>query len=74
METEKELIKSREELFKKPNPFEWSKYKKHLHKGMQKHIMKDPYGCDGCGDTYNRNDLIKLQTDRVCRNCLCFVS
>ena len=71
METEKELTKSREELSRLPNPFEWSNYKKHLHKRMQKYIMKDPYGCDRCGDTYNKGDLIKLQADRVCKNCLC---
>ena len=74
MEIEKELTKSREELSRLPNPFEWSNYKKHLHKRMQKYIMKDPYGCDRCGDTYNKSDLIKLQTDRVCKNCVCSAS
>ena len=71
MDAGKESTKSKERLFSLPNPFEWSNYKKHLHKGMWKHIMKDPYGCDECGDTYNRNDLIKIQADRVCKNCLC---
>ena len=71
MGTEKESTKSKELLFRKPNPFEWSEYKKHHHERLWKHIMDDPYGCDRCGDTYNIKDLVKLQNDRVCRNCLC---
>ena len=71
MEIEKESTKSKERLFSLPNPFDWSNYKKKTHKRLQEHIMKDPYACDECGDTYNRNDLIKLQTTRVCKNCLC---
>ena len=71
MEIKKELIKSREGLLKLPNPFKWSNYKKHLHKGLHENIMKNPYSCDRCGDTYHKNDLIKFQTDRVCKNCLC---
>ena len=66
----KESIKSRELIFKKQNPFEWSEYKEHHHKRMREYIMADPYGCDRCCDTYRKKDLIKLQDERVCRNCL----
>jgi len=70
METGKESIKSKELLFRKPNPFEWSEYKKHHHERLRKHIMADPYQCDECGDTYNKKDLFKLNRDFLCRNCL----
>ena len=53
------------------NNFEWSNYKAKTHKGLRKHIMADPYSCDECGDTYNKNDLCKIQADRVCKNCIC---
>ena len=52
------------------NDFNWSEYKKCTHKRLRKHIMDDPYGCDLCGDTYNKNDLEKLEDGRICRNCL----
>ncbi len=71
MATEKELIKSKELLFRKPNPFEWSEYKEHHHKRMRKHIMADPYQCDECGDTYNKDDLFIMKSKRFCKNCLC---
>ena len=71
MDAEKESTKSKERLFSLPNPFEWSNYKIKNHDRMRKHIRKDPYGCDECGDTYNRDDLIKIQATRVCRNCVC---
>ena len=46
--------------------------------------MADPYGCDECGDIYNKKDLIKLKKDTcikndtrilleiafICRNCV----
>ena len=71
MAIEKELDRSKELLFRKPNPFEWSSYKKHLHKGMAKRIMKNPYSCDECGDTYNKDDLYKIESEWFCQNCLC---
>ena len=71
METEKESTKLKERLFGLPNPFDWSNYSISTHKRLQEHIMKDPYNCDRCGDTYNRKDLIKLQAERACKNCLC---
>ena len=71
MGTEKESTKSKELLFRKPNPFDWSEYKEHLHKKMRKRIMADPYSCDECGDTYNKDDLYKLQDNKICKNCLC---
>ena len=84
MATGKESIKSRELLFRKPNPFEWSEYKEHHHKRLSERIMADPYGCDECGDIYNKKDLIKLKKDTcikndtrilleiafICRNCV----
>ena len=70
MATEKELDRSKELLFEKPNPFEWSEYKPHLHKRLRDRIMKDPYSCDWCCDIYNKKDLIKMEKERVCRNCL----
>ena len=69
MATGKESIKSKGLLFEKPNPFDWSEYKKHHHKRMRKHIMADPYGCDRCGDTYNKNDLVKIKVNRFCKSC-----
>ena len=71
MDAGKESTKSKERLCSLPNPFKWSNYKIKTHEKMRKHIMSDPYGCDRCGDIYNRNDLIKLQAERVCKNCLC---
>ena len=71
METENESAKSKELLFRKPNPFEWSDYSIKNNERLRKYIMSNPYGCDECGDTYHKNDLIKVQTKRVCRNCLC---
>ena len=58
-------------LHELPNPFKWSNYKQHLHKRMIDYIMKDPYGCDNCGDTYNKGDLHKMKKQRICKNCLC---
>ena len=52
------------------NDFDWSEYSKKLHPKMRKYINADPYGCDLCGDTYNKNDLEKLEDGRICRNCL----
>lgn len=38
----------------------------------RKHILADPYPCDDCGDTYNKNDLINhfRQGYKICRNCI----
>ncbi len=77
MATEKELTKLREESLKRPNPFKWSDYKKHLHKKMKEEILKNPKACDDCFDVYNKNDLYKVEipkkgTFMFCKNCLCF--
>ena len=72
MKTKEEQTKLKNELLHaKPNPFEWSNYKEYLHKKMRKRIMENPYDCGECGDTYNKDHLIKIQADRVCKNCLC---
>ncbi len=72
MATKEEVIGSENELLhEKPNKFEWSNYKEHTHKQLRDRIMADPYDCDWCCDTYNINDLYKIQAERVCKNCLC---
>ena len=72
MATEKESNKSKELLFRKPNPFELSNYKPHLHKSLADRINKNPYNCDECGDTYNKDDLFVIQSKiYICRNCQC---
>ena len=71
MDAEKESTKSKERLFSLPNPFKWSRYNAKNKERLRKYIMDDPYDCDECGDTYNRNDLFKLQAVRVCKNCIC---
>ena len=68
-EKEQELNKLRGRLFKKPNPFEWSKYSKESQESIGKYINENPYECDECGDTYNKNDLIKFGISYVCKNC-----
>ena len=66
-----EQIKSEKESREDWWTFHWEDWGDKMKKHHRKHIMADPYGCDRCGDTYNKNDLIKIQAERVCRNCLC---
>ena len=71
METGKELIRLRERLFKKPNPFDWSKHGA-TAQDRADHVNANPYDCDDCCDTYNKDDLIKhFRTNHlICRNCI----
>ena len=71
MAIENELTKSKEELSRKPNHFDWSDWGPNFTKMYRKHILDNPYKCDECGDTYNKKDLYKIQANRVCKNCLC---
>ena len=50
--------------------FEWKKYRKEDVKDMRDHIFSNPYGCDDCGDIYNKNDLYKQETGHYCKKCL----
>ena len=52
--------------------FDWSKFSPEVAEQHHKHIMEDPHNCDDCGDTYNRNDLLKQFGDNflVCKNCV----
>ena len=54
-----------------PNPFDWSKHGA-TAQGCADHILANPYACDDCGDTYNKDDLIKHFRTRhlICRNCI----
>ena len=73
MEAEKELTKLRERLFKKPNPFDWSKIPKGEYADqLRRDILKKPYPCDDCGDTYNKDNLIKHFGTKhlICKNCI----
>ena len=53
-----------------PNPFDWAKYSN--PSDLKDHIMANPYPCDDCGDTYNKDDLINHFRTRhkICRNCI----
>ena len=31
---------------------------------------ENPYGCDDCGDIYNKVDLINYDNEHICRNCI----
>ena len=57
---------------KLPNPFNWEDYNPKLHKELADHINENPYECDDCGDTYNKDDLINHFRTRhkICRNCI----
>ena len=71
MATGPESDKSKELLLKKPNPFEWKNYQKKHWKRMAEDINKNPYRCDDCCDTYNKDDLYKVESEWFCKNCLC---
>mgnify|MGYP003139197410 CR=1 FL=1 len=68
--TDVELTKLREKLLRKPNPFEWGNVNIKDRKWMVEYIMENPYQCDDCGDTYNKNDLIKYGNEHICPNCI----
>ena len=74
MVTEEDQIRLKEKLQnEKPNSFEWSKYRKKNHKAMWQQIMKNPYECDTCGDTYNKDDLYSHDEGYHCQNCLLWI-
>ena len=53
-----------------PNPFDWSQYNKRSTQEAIKHIMGNPFNCADCGDTYNKDDLIKHFGTKylICKN------
>ena len=50
----------------------WSDCSKKVIKERRDYIMENPYPCDDCGDTYNKNDLINhfRQGYKICKNCI----
>ena len=50
----------------------WQEKNKHNKKFYRRHILKNPYRCDNCGDTYNKNDLDKeyKKGEILCPNCI----
>ncbi len=71
MAIEKESTKSKERLLRKPNPFKWEGWGSNMTKHYQDHINKNPYRCDDCCDTYNKDDLYEIESEWFCQNCLC---
>ena len=71
MAIEKELDRSKELLFRKPNHFKWEGLGPKKTKCCIDHINKNPYRCDDCCDTYNKDDLYKIESEWFCQNCLC---
>ena len=67
-----EQTKSEEKLLhEKPNRFEWN-WGPNMTKKHRDHINANPYSCDECGDTYNKDDLCIIQYEiYICKNCQC---
>ena len=71
MAIENESDKSKELLLQRPNPFSWEGLGPNMTKHYRDHINSNPYNCDGCCDTYNKDDLYKVKSEWFCKNCLC---
>ena len=72
METNADQIKSEGKfLNEKPNKFDWSRLGPNMIKKHRDHINKNPYRCDDCCDTYNKDDLHEVESEWLCQNCLC---
>jgi hypothetical protein len=52
--------------------FKWSELSELAKKEAREHILSNPYPCDDCGDTYNKDDLIDhfRQGYKICKNCI----
>jgi len=64
------LCKSCELLHAKPNNFDWNKYSINSSQRIAANLQREGYGCDECGDTYIKGELITQKGQYYCPNCI----
>ena len=50
--------------------FDWNDLSEYNKRYWVNYIRKNPYSCDNCGDTYNKDDLYKDKKEYKCKQCM----